>query len=54
GKIVGNKMLKSFPLPIMEFPLPEYIPTASEDMFPLLKQKDSPAEEVCAADKDKE
>nr|GFB52442.1 hypothetical protein [Tanacetum cinerariifolium] len=47
-------MLKSFPLPVMEFPLPEYIPTASEDMFPLLKQKDSLAEEVCVADKDKE
>nr|GEV18505.1 hypothetical protein [Tanacetum cinerariifolium] len=32
----GNKMLKSFPLPVIEFPLPEQFPTASEDMFPLL------------------
>nr|GEY48070.1 retrotransposon protein, putative, Ty1-copia subclass [Tanacetum cinerariifolium] len=36
GRNVGNKMIKSFPLPVMEFPLPEQFPTASEDMFPLL------------------
>nr|GEU37450.1 retrotransposon protein, putative, Ty3-gypsy subclass [Tanacetum cinerariifolium] len=50
-KFVGNKMLKSFPLPVMKFPLPEYFPTASEEMFLLLSQRDAPAEEVCTAKK---
>nr|GEZ76894.1 hypothetical protein [Tanacetum cinerariifolium] len=49
GWIVRNKMLKSFPLPVMKFPLPDYFPTASEEMFPLLSQSDAPAEEVCTA-----
>nr|GEZ76497.1 ubiquitin hydrolase [Tanacetum cinerariifolium] len=49
GRIVGNKMLKSFPLPVMKFLLPEYFPTASEKMIPLLSQRDAPAEEVCTA-----
>nr|GEY74137.1 hypothetical protein [Tanacetum cinerariifolium] len=31
GRIVGNKMHKAFPLPVMEFPLPEEVPTASEE-----------------------
>nr|GEZ03685.1 hypothetical protein [Tanacetum cinerariifolium] len=44
-------MLKSFPLPVMKFPLPEYFPTASEEMFPLLSQRDAPAEEVCTVEK---
>nr|GEY71414.1 zf-CCHC domain-containing protein/UBN2 domain-containing protein [Tanacetum cinerariifolium] len=30
---VGNKMLKSFPLPLKKMPLPEYFPTASEEMI---------------------
>nr|GFB04456.1 hypothetical protein [Tanacetum cinerariifolium]GFB04494.1 hypothetical protein [Tanacetum cinerariifolium]GFB04540.1 hypothetical protein [Tanacetum cinerariifolium] len=34
--IVGNKMLKSFPLPVMKILLPEYFPTASEEVIPLL------------------
>nr|GEZ11121.1 hypothetical protein [Tanacetum cinerariifolium] len=51
GRIFRNKMLKSFPLPVMKFPLPEYFPTASEEMFPLLSQRDTPAEEVCTAEK---
>nr|GEW44490.1 hypothetical protein [Tanacetum cinerariifolium] len=33
---VGNKMLKSFPLPVMKIPLLEYFATASEEVFPLL------------------
>nr|GFB36385.1 hypothetical protein [Tanacetum cinerariifolium] len=37
GRIVGNKMLKSFPLPVMKIPLPEYFPTASEEVIPLLR-----------------
>nr|GEZ26060.1 hypothetical protein [Tanacetum cinerariifolium] len=31
GRIVGNKMHKAFPLPVMEFPLLEEVPTASEE-----------------------
>nr|GEX70793.1 hypothetical protein [Tanacetum cinerariifolium] len=34
--IVGNKMLKSFPLPVMKILLPEYFPTASEEVILLL------------------
>nr|GEU72137.1 leucine-rich repeat protein [Tanacetum cinerariifolium] len=30
-KLVGNKMHKAFPLPVMELPLPEEVPTASEE-----------------------
>nr|GFA42982.1 ribonuclease H-like domain-containing protein [Tanacetum cinerariifolium] len=33
-----------------EFPLPDYFPTASEDRFPLLSQRDAPTEEVCTTD----
>nr|GEY51945.1 hypothetical protein [Tanacetum cinerariifolium] len=51
GRIVGNKMLKSFPLPMMKFPLPEYFPTASEERIPLLSQRDAAAKEVCTAEK---
>nr|GEV07959.1 hypothetical protein [Tanacetum cinerariifolium] len=54
GRIDGNKMLKSFPLPVMKFPLPEYFPTASEEIFPLLRQRDAPTEEVCTADEVKD
>nr|GEZ49816.1 retrovirus-related Pol polyprotein from transposon TNT 1-94 [Tanacetum cinerariifolium] len=49
GRIVGNKMLKSFPLLLMKIPLPEYFPIASEEVFPLLRQRDAPAKEVCTA-----
>nr|GEV97410.1 hypothetical protein [Tanacetum cinerariifolium] len=31
-------MLKEFPLPVMKFPLPEYFPIASEEVFPLLRE----------------
>nr|GEX44146.1 hypothetical protein [Tanacetum cinerariifolium] len=30
-QIVGNKMHKAFPLPVIEFPLPEEVPTAIEE-----------------------
>nr|GEX56324.1 hypothetical protein [Tanacetum cinerariifolium] len=33
-----------------EFPLSVYFPTASEDRFPLLSERDAPNEEVCTAD----
>nr|GEW20464.1 hypothetical protein [Tanacetum cinerariifolium] len=45
--IVGNKMFKAFPLP-------DHFPTASEDMFLLLSERDAPAEEVCTANEVKE
>nr|GEX41625.1 hypothetical protein [Tanacetum cinerariifolium] len=35
---------------IKKFPLPKSFPTASEDRFPLLSERDAPAEEVCTAD----
>nr|GFA50874.1 hypothetical protein [Tanacetum cinerariifolium] len=50
-RIVGNKMLKSFPLLVKKFPLLEDFPTASEERFPLLSIRDAPAEEVCTAKK---
>nr|GFB95127.1 hypothetical protein [Tanacetum cinerariifolium] len=31
GRIVGNKMHKAFLLPVIEFPLAEEVPTASEE-----------------------
>nr|GEZ89659.1 hypothetical protein [Tanacetum cinerariifolium] len=37
-----------------EFPLPEQLPTAKEDKFPLLIQSDVTAEELCAAAEVKE
>nr|GEX65538.1 hypothetical protein [Tanacetum cinerariifolium] len=54
GRIVGNKMLKTFPLPVKKMPLPEYFLTASEEVFPLLSQRDAPAEEVCTVDEVKD
>nr|GEX59395.1 hypothetical protein [Tanacetum cinerariifolium] len=38
------------PTAIIEFPLPVHLPTASEDRFPLLSERDAPSEEVCIAD----
>nr|GEV69933.1 synaptobrevin, longin-like domain protein [Tanacetum cinerariifolium] len=38
---------------IDEFPLPEDFPTASEDLFPLLSERDATAEKVCTANEDK-
>nr|GEV01404.1 reverse transcriptase domain-containing protein [Tanacetum cinerariifolium] len=37
-------------LAVDEFPLPDYFPTASKDRFPLLSERDAPAEEVCTTD----
>nr|GFA26987.1 hypothetical protein [Tanacetum cinerariifolium] len=44
---VGNKILKSFPLPVMKMPLLEYFPTASEEVFSLLTASIS-HDTVCA------
>nr|GEV07592.1 hypothetical protein [Tanacetum cinerariifolium] len=38
---VGNKMLKAFPLPVMS--------SHYQTIFPLLSERDAPAEEVCTA-----
>nr|GEX63649.1 hypothetical protein [Tanacetum cinerariifolium] len=40
----------SIPTASDKFPLPDYFPTASEDRFPLLSEKDAPNEEVCTVD----
>nr|GFB16518.1 hypothetical protein [Tanacetum cinerariifolium] len=40
----------SIPTASDEFPLPDYFPTAGKDRFPLLSERDAPAEEVCTAD----
>nr|GEW11770.1 putative reverse transcriptase domain-containing protein [Tanacetum cinerariifolium] len=40
----------SIPTASDEFPQPDYFPTASEDRFPLLSERDAPAEEICTAD----
>nr|GEZ84187.1 hypothetical protein [Tanacetum cinerariifolium] len=45
--MLKNKMLKSFPLPVIKMPLLEDFPTASEEVFLLLRQRDAHAEEVC-------
>nr|GEV73297.1 hypothetical protein [Tanacetum cinerariifolium] len=47
------KIANSIPTASDKFPLPVYIPTASEDMMPLLSQRDATAEELCAAEEDK-
>nr|GEV47697.1 putative ribonuclease H-like domain-containing protein [Tanacetum cinerariifolium] len=38
---VGNKMHKAFPLPVTEFPLPEEVPTASEESSHCQKKRDA-------------
>nr|GEX47269.1 hypothetical protein [Tanacetum cinerariifolium] len=37
-----------------EFPLPDYFPTANEDRFPLLSERDAPAKEVYTANEVKD
>nr|GEZ22433.1 hypothetical protein [Tanacetum cinerariifolium] len=46
GRIVGNKMHKAFPLPVMEFPLAEEVPTASEESSHCQKERDATAEKI--------
>nr|GEW26209.1 ribonuclease H-like domain-containing protein [Tanacetum cinerariifolium] len=43
---VGNKMHKAFPLPVMEFPLSEEVPTASEESSYCQKKKDATAKKI--------
>nr|GEZ03363.1 putative ribonuclease H-like domain-containing protein [Tanacetum cinerariifolium] len=46
GRIVGNKMHKAFSLPVMEFPLPEEVPTASEESSHCQKKRDATAKKI--------
>nr|GEY38758.1 putative ribonuclease H-like domain-containing protein [Tanacetum cinerariifolium] len=41
-----NKMHKAFPLSVMEFPLLEEVPTASEESSHCQKKRDAPAEKI--------
>nr|GEZ24708.1 hypothetical protein [Tanacetum cinerariifolium] len=43
----------SIPTASDEFPLPEEVPIASEEKFPLLKKKDATGDKDCAANEDK-
>nr|GEV23326.1 UBN2 domain-containing protein [Tanacetum cinerariifolium] len=45
-RIVGNTMHKAFLLPVMEFPLSEEVPTASEESFHCQKKRDATAEKI--------
>nr|GFB60514.1 hypothetical protein [Tanacetum cinerariifolium] len=46
GRIVGNKMHKAFPLPVIEFPLSEEVPTASEESSHCQKKRDATAVKI--------
>nr|GEV21398.1 putative ribonuclease H-like domain-containing protein [Tanacetum cinerariifolium] len=46
GEPIWNKMHKAFPLPVMEFPLPEEVPTASEESSHCQKKRDATAEKI--------
>nr|GEX27163.1 retrovirus-related Pol polyprotein from transposon TNT 1-94 [Tanacetum cinerariifolium] len=50
GRIVGNKMHKAFPLPVMEFPLLEEVPTVVKKV-PTAKEKQCHCCEDCTATK---
>nr|GEU92821.1 ribonuclease H-like domain-containing protein [Tanacetum cinerariifolium] len=46
GDIVGNKMHKAFPLPVIEFPLAEEVPTVSEESSHCQKKRDATAKRI--------
>nr|GEY80332.1 hypothetical protein [Tanacetum cinerariifolium] len=48
---VRNKMHKAFPLPVMEFPLSEEVPTASEESSHCQKKRDATAVKIRTATK---
>nr|GFC78897.1 hypothetical protein [Tanacetum cinerariifolium] len=50
-RIIRNKMHKAFPLPVMEFPLPEEVPTASEESAYCQKKRDATAVKIRTATK---
>nr|GEX69240.1 hypothetical protein [Tanacetum cinerariifolium] len=43
---VGNKMHKAFPLPVIEFPLPEEVPTGSEESSHCQKKREATAVKI--------
>nr|GEZ23973.1 hypothetical protein [Tanacetum cinerariifolium] len=45
-RIVGNNMHKAFPLPVIELPLAEEVPTASEESSHCQKKRDATAEKI--------
>nr|GEY62973.1 hypothetical protein [Tanacetum cinerariifolium] len=51
GRIVRYKMYKAFPLPVMEFPLPEEVPTACEESSHCQKKRDATAVKIRTATK---
>nr|GEV34183.1 retrovirus-related Pol polyprotein from transposon TNT 1-94 [Tanacetum cinerariifolium] len=46
GEDCWNKMHKAFPLPVIEFPLAEEVPTASEESSHCQKKRDATAEKI--------
>nr|GEZ34695.1 hypothetical protein [Tanacetum cinerariifolium] len=53
-KIASSPRQQGIPTGSDKFPLPEQLPTANEDKFPLLIQSDATAEELCTAAEVKE
>nr|GEV17840.1 hypothetical protein [Tanacetum cinerariifolium] len=51
GRIVGNKMHKAFPLPVIEFPLAEELPTASEESCHCQKKSEPTAVKIALLSK---
>nr|GEV79007.1 hypothetical protein [Tanacetum cinerariifolium] len=45
-RIIGNNMHKEFPLPVIEFPLPEEVPTASEEGSHYQKKREATAVKI--------
>nr|GEW73710.1 hypothetical protein [Tanacetum cinerariifolium] len=50
---VGNKMHKAFPLPVIEFPLEEEVPTASEESCHYQKKREATAVKIALLSKSK-
>nr|GEW08551.1 putative ribonuclease H-like domain-containing protein [Tanacetum cinerariifolium] len=44
--VVGNKTHKAFPLPVIELPLPEAVPTASEESYHCQKKREATAVKI--------
>nr|GEV36955.1 hypothetical protein [Tanacetum cinerariifolium] len=50
-RLVGNKMHKAFPLPVIEFPLAEEVPTAREESSYCQKKRDATAKRIALLSK---
>nr|GEW15951.1 reverse transcriptase domain-containing protein [Tanacetum cinerariifolium] len=51
GRIVGNKMHKAFPLPVIKFPLAEELPAASEEGCDCQKKSEATARKIALLSK---